>query len=228
MVKDPRIETWSFKKYQDPAILICSGLLILAGLGAIINPTLISFLVLFAAILVWGIILYFFRDPSREVIKEMGLVVSPCDGEVVSIETLEEKTYLEAKTLRISVFLSLFDVHVQRIPLAGKVSLVEHKPGKYLQAFRREASDVNEYIAMVIESDYGNILVKQIAGILARRCINYAHRGDEVETGQRFGHIKFGSRVDLFLPRSAEIKIKVGDKIYGGLTPVAKLNDDDE
>ena len=228
MIQDPRIETWSFKKYQDPAILICSGLLVLAGLGAFISPTLISFLILFTAILVWGVILYFFRDPSRKVVKKKGLVVGPCDGEVVSIETYDEKTYLKSKTIRISVFLSLFDVHVQRIPLAGEVRLVEHKPGKFLQAFRPEASDVNEYIAMVIESDYGMILVKQIAGILARRCINYAYRGAVVETGQRFGHIKFGSRVDLFLPQSAEIKIKVGDKIYGGLTPVAQLSYVDE
>ena len=228
MVQDPRIETWSFKKYQDPAILICSALLVIAGLVAIFNPTPLSIIALVAALLVWGIILYFFRDPSREVVKEKGLVVSPCDGEVVSIEAFEEKTYLKSKTIRISVFLSLFDVHVQRIPLAGKVSLVEQKPGEFLQAFRPEASDVNEYIAMVLESDYGNILVKQIAGILARRCINYANAGTVVETGQRFGHIKFGSRVDLFLPQSAEIKIKVGEKIYGGLTPVAYLNHDDK
>ncbi len=228
MVQDPRIETWSFKKYQEPAIWICSVVLIAASLAAIKNPTLISYIGLSAALLVWGIILYFFRDPSRKVVKEQGLVVSPCDGEVVSIEAFEEKTYLKSKTIRISVFLSLFDVHVQRIPLTGKVSFLEHRPGKFLQAFRPEASDVNEYIAMVIESDYGNLLVKQIAGILARRCINYAYRGAVVETGQRFGHIKFGSRVDLFVPQSAEIKIRVGDKIYGGLTPVAQINYDDE
>jgi len=228
MEQDPRIETWSFKKYQEPAIWICSVVLIAASLAAVKNPTLITYIGVAAALLVWAIILYFFRDPSRKVIKEQGLVVSPCDGEVVSIEAFEEKTYLKSKTIRISVFLSLFDVHVQRIPLTGKVSLVEHRPGKFLQAFRPEASDVNEYIAMVIESDYGNLLVKQIAGILARRCINYAYRGAVVETGQRFGHIKFGSRVDLFVPQSAEIKIRVGDKIYGGLTPVAQINYDDE
>jgi phosphatidylserine decarboxylase len=101
---------------------------------------------------------------------------------------------------------------------------VQHHPGKFLQAFRPEASDVNEYIAMMIEGEYGRLLIKQIAGILARRCVNKMQPGDTIRAGQRFGLIKFGSRLDLFLPPSAQLLIAVGDKVYGGLTPIARLS----
>jgi phosphatidylserine decarboxylase len=168
-------------------------------------------------------ILYFFRDPDREVIDRQGLVVGPCDGKVVSIDRLKEDRYLNEEVIRISIFLSLFDVHVQRSPLAGEITLVDRQPGKFLQAFRPEASDVNEYIAMRLKTPYGVLLVKQIAGILARRCINFAKIGDKLRTGERFGHIKFGSRVDLYVPLSAEVKINIGDKVRGGLTSIAQL-----
>ncbi len=179
------------------------------------------FLVLTTAL--WLLILYFFRDPNRQVKNEPGLVVSPADGEVVEIVKEQEAHYLQADVIRISLFLSIADVHVQRVPLGGKVVQVEHKPGKFLQAFRPEASDVNEHIAMVLETEYGRILVKQIAGILARRCVNYARPGDILVTGQRFGLIRFSSRVDLFLPPNAQLLVSVGDKVYGGLTPIARF-----
>jgi len=183
----------------------------------------LTFALVILAATVWIIILYFFRNPNREVLDEPGMVVAPCDGEVMAIEHVMEDVYLKADTVRISTFLSLFDVHVQRAPLAGDVTIIHHQPGKYLQAFRPEASSQNEFIAMQLNTPFGDILVKQIAGILARRCINYAQQGDHIQTGQRFGHIKFGSRVDLFLPPEAEVQIKIGDKIYGGITPMAQL-----
>ncbi len=177
----------------------------------------------------WLLILYFFRDPNRQVETKPGLVVGPGDGEVVEITAETEDRYLQADVIRLSMFLDITDVHVQRVPLAGKVTLVEHQPGKFLQAFRPEASEVNEYIAMVIESDgYGRILTKQIAGILARRCINYLKPGDVVQTGQRFGLIRFSSRVDLFLPPTAKMLVQVGDKVIGGITPIAQLQETHE
>ena len=115
------------------------------------------------------------------------------------------------------------DVHVQRVPLSGRVTLVQHHPGQFLKAYLPEASEVNEYIAMITESAYGRILTKQIAGILARRCVNHAQLGDQLTTGQRFGLIKFSSRVDLFLPPTADLIVRVGDKVYGGVTPIARL-----
>ena len=115
------------------------------------------------------------------------------------------------------------NVHVQRIPITGTVKMVRHQPGRFLQAFRPEASSVNEYIAMLIQTTFGPVLVKQIAGIMARRCVNDAHPGDIVNGGQRFGMIKFGSRVDLFIAPAAEILVTVGDRVIGGVTPVARL-----
>jgi phosphatidylserine decarboxylase len=185
---------------------------------------LLSIFLLVLASFIWGLILYFFRDPDRNPQGQAGLVVGPCDGEVVSIDRLVENLYLNTETVRISIFLSVFNVHVQRIPLAGEVTLVDHRPGRFLQAFRPEASDVNEYIAMQIDTPYGVLLVKQIAGILARRCINYCQPGEQVKAGQRFGLIKFGSRVDLFLPQQAEVRVNIGDRVLGGLTPIAQLD----
>lgn len=171
----------------------------------------------------WLLVLYFFRDPHRDVMQEPGLVISPADGEVVEIVREPETRYLDANVIRLSIFLSLTDVHVQRVPLGGMVTLVEHQPGQFLQAFRPEASHVNEFVVMGIETPYGRILVKQIAGILARRCVNYMHPGDMVTTGQHFGLIRFSSRVDLFLPSSARLLVQIGDKVQGGLTPIARL-----
>jgi phosphatidylserine decarboxylase len=142
---------------------------------------------------------------------------------VVEITHEREDYYLKEDIIRISIFLSITDVHVQRVPLGGKVTVIDHQPGQYLQAFKPEASDVNEYIAMVTESGYGRVLIKQIAGILARRCVNYAQPGDTLQTGQRFGLIRFGSRLDLFLPPNAQLLVKIGDKIEGGLTSIAQL-----
>jgi phosphatidylserine decarboxylase len=153
------------------------------------------------------------------------LILSPGDGKVVDILTMREDQYLKQEVVRVSIFLNINDVHVQRAPVEGEVTLVEHKPGKYLQAFRPEASEVNEYIAMRIETPAGPFLVKQISGILARRCVNYAKPGDTVGRGQRYGLIKFGSRVDLFMPPEVEIVTKLGDRVYGGLTPIARFKE---
>jgi phosphatidylserine decarboxylase len=182
-------------------------------------------LFLLLATFLWLLILYFFRDPNREINAKPGLVLGPGDGEVVEITQETESRFLQANVIRMSMFLDITDVHVQRVPLAGTVTLVQHQPGKFLQAFRPEASEVNEFIAMVTDSEgYGRILTKQIAGILARRCLNYLKPGDSVQTGQRFGLIRFSSRVDLFLPPTAQMLVKVGDKVIGGITPIAQLN----
>ncbi len=139
-----------------------------------------------------------------------------------------EERYLMADSLRISLFLSVMDVHVQRIPLEGRVAVVEYQPGMFLQAFKPEASKVNEAIATVIETVYGCILVRQVAGILARRCVNYLEVDELVQTGQRFGLIRFGSRIDLSLPPEAQVLVAAGDKVQGGITPVARLEQKDK
>ena len=171
----------------------------------------------------WLALLYFFRDPNRPRVSEPGLAMSAADGKVMAVVREYEPVYLRREMLRISTFLDVTDVHVQRIPLGGTVRQIVARPGKFLQAFRPEASTENESIAMEIETPYGPVLVKQIAGIMARRCVNYARPGQQMTTGERFGLIRFGSRVDLFLPLHASPLVAEGDRVYGALTPVARL-----
>jgi phosphatidylserine decarboxylase len=176
-----------------------------------------------AATALWLAVLYFFRDPNRPLVSEPGLVMSAADGRVVTVVREREPLYLQRETLRISTFLGLTDVHVQRAPIGGVVRRVIPRPGRFLQAFRPEASTENDSIAMEIDTPYGTIVVKQIAGIMARRCVNHATPGQRLITGERFGLIRFGSRVDLFLPPSATPLVAEGDRVYAALTPVARL-----
>jgi phosphatidylserine decarboxylase len=214
---------WPFAQGGGSTIGLASGLLLTFLSLWRLRPSFATRALAAIATIIWGMILYFFRDPNRTGPDEPGLVVSAGDGEVVAIVQEQEEDYVQQEMVRISIFLSILDVHVQRIPVAGMVRRIEHRPGKFLQAFRPEASTENEYIAMVIDTEQGPVLVKQIAGIMARRCVNHMQPGASVKTGQRFGLIKFGSRVDLFLPPSSEILVTIGDKAYGGLTPMARL-----
>lgn len=214
---------WPFAEGGETTILITSTILATAITLHQSRPNWLTRLFVLLATVLMGFILYFFRDPNREVLDQPGIVVSPGDGEVVKIVREQEDSYLHREVIRISIFLSVVDVHVQRVPIGGKVAMVAHKPGLFLQAFRPEASQLNEHIAMIIDSEYGQVLVKQIAGILARRCVNHARPGDQVTTGQRYGLIKFGSRVDIFLPPDAQLLIHEGDLVRGGITPIAKL-----
>ena len=223
MDQDERIPNWDFNKWRDGTFIIITLLLVITIILQIVWSNLLTLILLFLAMIVWMLVVYFFRDPTRVVFNSPGLVVGPCDGTVKEIVTVKENRYLNEETTRISIFMSIFNVHIQRFPLEGVVSEVDHQPGKFLQAYKPEASQVNEFIAMVIDTTHGKILLKQIAGILARRCINYAQVGDRIKTGQRFGLIKFGSRIDLFLPPEAQVLVGEGDKIFGGLTPVAQF-----
>jgi phosphatidylserine decarboxylase len=214
---------WPLAEGSGATVGVVTAVLTLAILLWLRFTNLLAGLFLFLSTSLWLLILYIFRDPNRQVVNEPGCVIGPGDGEVVEIVHEREEQYLQADAIRISMFLDITDVHIQRIPLSGQVKLVRYQPGKFLQAFRPEGSDVNENIAMVIEGEYGRILIKQIAGILARRCVNTMRPGDIVQTGQRFGLIKFSSRLDLFLPPDAQLLVTIGDKVYGGLTPIAQL-----
>lgn len=217
--------TWPFAEGGGPTLALVT--LLWSGVVALwrARPSLFSRLLAAMVTGVWLLVLYFFRDPNRRPVTGPGLVVSAGDGEVVAIEPEREEEFLGRDVVRISVFLSILDVHVQRAPINGTVTMVEHRPGKFLQAFRPEASTENEFIAMKIETPYGEVLVKQIAGIMARRCVNYARPSQQVAIGQRFGLIRFGSRVDVFLPPDAEILTAVGDHVRGGVTPIARLSE---
>ncbi len=168
-------------------------------------------------------ILFFFRDPERAIPEGKGVVVSPADGKVIVIKDVYEPDYLKQDVKQISIFLSVFNVHVNRSPVAGTVEAVQYHPGKFLAAWDDKASLDNEQTAVVIANGKDRILVKQIAGLIARRIVCYAKPGDAIKTGERYGLIRFGSRVDIFLPKHADIRVKPGDRVKGARDIIAEL-----
>ncbi len=167
-------------------------------------------------------VLNFFRDPERAIPNEESVIVSPGDGKVVEI--IEEKdALLDEPYRRISIFLNVFNVHVQRTPVGGRIERVQYNKGKFLNAASHKASLDNEQNSMIIHTGKEKVLVKQIAGLIARRIVCWAKEGDNYSLGQRFGLIRFGSRVDLFLPLSAEVKVSLGDHVTGGSTIIGYL-----
>jgi len=168
-------------------------------------------------------VLFFFRDPERAVPQGTGVVVSPADGRVIVVKDIFEPTYLKQEVKQISIFLSVFNVHVNRSPISGTVETVKYNPGKFHVASVDKASLDNEQTAMVILDGKHKVLVKQIAGLIARRIVCYAKPGDAIRTGERYGLIRFGSRVDIFLPRDADLKVKVGDRVTGARDIIAVL-----
>lgn len=175
------------------------------------------------ALALLGLLAFFFRDPER-VPESLApeAVLAPADGRVTAIETVAEPRFLQGPARRISIFLSLFDVHVQRSPCAGVVRLLDYRRGGFAPAYSRDAEQ-NESNLLGLESAHGRLAVRQVAGILARRIVCWPAVGDTLLSGQRFGLIKFGSRVDLLLPPDAEVLVHVGQRVRAGQTVVASL-----
>jgi len=167
---------------------------------------------------------YFFRDPERSIPQEKNAIISPADGRIVEIVN-EKDPFRGEMFVRISVFLNVFNVHINRVPIAGVVDKFLYNPGKFLAAFNHKASLDNEQTAILFINGKNKIIVKQIAGFIARRIVCYAKEGDCFEIGQRFGLIRFGSRVDIFVPISSKLTIDVGDKVYGGSSIIGFLSD---
>jgi len=168
---------------------------------------------------------YFFRDPDRTIPGGKGLFVAPADGKIILIKDVNEKKYLKSDAKEISIFMSPFNVHVNRAPCDGKVSAVKHSPGRYMAAYKDDASLKNENIAMLLEGKYGKILVRQVAGFIARRAVCRVKVGDALKRGERYGMIKFSSRLDVYLPKNAEITVKLGDVVKAGETVIARIKD---
>lgn len=205
-----------FAQGSEPTILVTTVILVgVAGFAGRL-PSPLGSLLLIVFVLLWGTVLVFFRDPERVIPEDERLILAPADGELVAIDNLDEPVFVRGPALRVSTFMSLWNVHVNRSPVEGEVRLVRHMPGRFLQAFRPEASDVNEHTLIGIRAGKQKVLVKQIAGIMARRCVNYAQVGTCLERGQRIGLIRFGSRVDLFLPPDTRLQVQVGDKVRAG------------
>lgn len=170
------------------------------------------------------LILQFFRNPTRKINSSNKHVVAPVDGKVVVIEEVFESEYFKEKRLQLSVFMSPLNVHVTRYPIGGNVILSKYHPGKFLVAWHPKCSEENERTTVVVENaTYGKVLYRQIAGALARRIINYAKQNDKVNQGADSGFIKFGSRVDLFLPLNSKIKVKLNQKVRGGESIIAEI-----
>ena len=169
------------------------------------------------------IILQFFRNPKRIGTLHDHHVLSPVDGKVVVIEEVFEKEFFKDKRIQVSVFMSPINVHVTRYPIGGKVVFSKYHPGKFLVAWHPKASEENERTTVVVENEFfGKVLYRQIAGALAKRIVNYAQVDDEIQQGADSGFIKFGSRVDLFLPLDAEIKVSLNQKVKGGMSVIAE------
>ncbi len=169
-----------------------------------------------------GFVLYFFRDPVPTAPDDPTTVLAPGQGRVLAVGEAEESTFMGGPCRKISIFLSIFDVHVQRAPVSGVVEHRSYRPGTYAMAWRDKASEDNEQASLGISTPQGKVLVRQIAGLVARRIVTDPSEGDRVERGSRIGLIRFGSRVDLFLPLSWEVTCAAGDRVVAGLTVLAR------
>ncbi len=172
-------------------------------------------------------VLYFFRNPERSIPSDELTLVSPADGVVMDVERVYEDKFFQGESIRIRIFLSVFNVHVNRAPMAGKVVFRAYRPGKMLPAFKSHASELNEKNYIGIENQYLRILVTQVTGFIARRIVCWVKEGDEVSRGERFGLIKFGSCTELFLPPDVKVSVTQGDKVVGGQSILGRVSVDE-
>ncbi len=203
-------------------IIITSAILLVFLLITYLFPYIIFKVISVLIGIVFVFNFFFFRDPDRTIPTGEDLIISPADGTVIKITEIDEPYYFKSKVKRVSIFLSVFNVHVNRIPVTGKVEFVKYIPGKFLVAFDHKASEDNEQSVIGIQHKKGKILFKQIAGIIARRIVYHVNEGDEVTAGDRFGLIRYGSRVDMFFPENVDIKVDIDDKVYGGETIIGE------
>lgn len=189
------------------------------------DNALLTWIVYIVSFVLLVTVIQFFRSPIRKVNPSERLILCPADGKVVVIEEIEETEYFKDKRLQISIFMSPVNVHSNRSPIAGIVKFFKYHPGKYLMAWNPKSSTLNERTTIVVESSFGvEVLFRQIAGALARRIVWYVNEGKEVKQGDEFGFIKFGSRVDVFLPIGTKINVKLGDKVKGGITVLGEFD----
>src|SRR5687768_1672476 len=170
-----------------------------------------------------GFFLFFFRDPDRPITQSPSAVLSPADGRVMVAGASTSREFPPNTWRQVSVFLSPMDVHVNRLPVSGRVTKVRYHPGRFLPAYRAEAGDLNEFTEVWIDHGSQTIVVRQIVGILARRIVCRTREGEQVQAGDRFGVMKFGSRMDVFVPKDSEITVKVGDQVVAAVAVIAKL-----
>jgi phosphatidylserine decarboxylase len=200
-------------------LIIINGIIYFIAINEII-----FLLINFVSLVLFAMVLYFFRNPERIAFPDEDSLYAPADGKVVAIEQTVEGEYFNAPRIQVSIFMSPLNVHVNRAPISGNVTYFKYHPGDYLVAWHPKSSTHNERTTIVLKTLKGTeILLRQIAGAVARRIVCYAKDGGSFAQGQDLGFIKFGSRVDVFLPLNADIKVKIGDLVKGNLTVVAKI-----
>ncbi|MDY3350816.1 phosphatidylserine decarboxylase family protein [Riemerella anatipestifer] len=205
-------------------------LLVVGSVVAIVSGLSIYFLkgwalvIILPLLVILGLVLWFFRVPSRTILEHRENVIAPVDGKVVMIKEVEENEFLKERCIQVSIFMSPLNVHICRYPVSGEVVYKKYHPGKYLVAWHEKSSTENERTTVAVKTLLGsNVVFRQIAGYVARRIVFYCNEGDAAKAGHEFGFIKFGSRMDVFLPLDTEILCKIGDKTKGGLDVIAKL-----
>ena len=206
-------------KWVIPIAVIIMALLIAGGFW--IHP-IFGYVLLLAGLILFGFILNFFRDPSISSQVQSGELVAPCDGKLVVAEQMMDKVYFKDERLQLSIYMSPLDVHVNRSPMDAEVIEVNYFPGKFLVAFNPKSSQLNEQTYIVLKAGDKYLALKQIAGFVARRIRYYIKAGDELKAGEELGFIRFGSRVDLVLPKDAEVLVPLGTHIKGGKDIIAR------
>lgn len=172
----------------------------------------------------WFFIVAFFREPRRVKIHDSELVFSPCDGRVVVTEVVHEDEYLKEEMLQISIFMSITNIHMNWLPVGGEIEYYKYHPGRFLIAWHPKSSTENERTTTVVKMNDGNkVLFRQVAGMIARRIVSYVKVGDKVNQNDVFGFIKFGSRIDVLVPKTSELLVEIGDKVVGSQTPIVRL-----
>lgn len=204
-------------------MLLSTALAVVAYIAALGRRSWPLWLLAFGLTIIALWVAYFFRDPERSGERGDDVVISPADGRVVMITEVDEPAFIHGRALRISIFMNVFNVHVNRYPVSGTVKYVHYNPGKFLNAAVEKSSLENEQMSVGLDHGGVRILVRQIAGLIARRIVTYSREGESVTQGDRMGIIRFGSRVDVFLPPGTPVDVKVGQTTFAGTTLLARL-----
>lgn len=213
----------NFAREGIPFILIALALAAAAYTVALMRRSWPLWLLAFVLTLLALWVAYFFRDPERTGDRGETLVISPADGRVIDIREVDEPAFLQGRAIRISVFMNVFNVHVNRYPVSGAVQYVHYNPGKFFNAAAEKASLDNEQMSIGVQTARHRVLFRQIAGLVARRIVTYSRVGDDAEQGERMGLIRFGSRVDVFVPVGSTVRVRLGERPVAGTTILAEL-----
>lgn len=212
--------------HREGRLIVAITIIVLLGLEiltALYLPPAGNYLISAIALLVLILVIRFFRVPRRQPFMDDSSIVSPADGKVVAIERMYQDEYLKSDCIQVSVFMSIHDVHINYFPVSGSIEYLRYHPGKYLLARHPKSSTLNERNSIGIKATWGPLLVRQIAGTVARRIKWYPSMDQKVRQGTEMGFIKFGSRLDLFIPVDAKLKVKPGDRVMGGITTLARV-----